>query len=131
MDLSDLKNKLTPVFKKYPQKIIAAYLFGSTVTGATMPLSDIDIAVLLTPGTKERDQKTKFFLYADLSRLLGRNDIDLVIMSHSGNLMLNAEIVRHGHVLYSSDNETRQEFEVNVSHRCIDFEMQRQNAMGV
>ena len=131
MDIDDLKNKLIPVFKKYPQEIVAAYLFGSTVDGTTMPLSDIDIAVLLTAGTKERGHRFKFLLYADLSRKLGRNDIDLVIMSLSGNLILNANIVRHGHVLYSIDNEARQEFEVKVSHLCIDFEMQRQNAMGV
>jgi len=131
MDTECLKSELAPVFSGYREEIVAAYLFGSTARGVTCPSSDIDIAVL----TRNRDKKSgaalKFRLYADLCRSLKRNDIDLVLLDLSGNLILNDEIVRHGKVLYSTDDDAREEFELNVLHRCADFKFQRRYVMGV
>lgn len=70
-------------------------------------------------------------MYADLCRRLKRNDVDLVLLNLSGNLILNDEIVRHGKVLYATNDEARDEFELKVLHRCLDFKFQRQYALGV
>jgi uncharacterized protein len=131
MDMEQLKIELAPVFSIYHKEIIAAYLFGSTAKGVTSPLSDIDIAVLLRHSDKTSGATLKFRLYADLCRKLKRNDIDLVLLDLSGNLILNDEIVRHGKVLFTTDDEAREEFELNVLHRHTDFKFQRQYAMGV
>jgi len=75
----------------------------------------------------------RFNLYADLCRTLGRNDIDLVILNYTSNLILKDTIIRHGIVLYTaddSDNE-RIDFELKVMHSCTDFKLQRQRVMGI
>ncbi|MHB8056622.1 MAG: type VII toxin-antitoxin system MntA family adenylyltransferase antitoxin [Desulfuromonadaceae bacterium] len=131
MDREQLKAKLTPLFLKYHDEIVAAYLFGSMAKGATTASSDIDIAILAADSDKRRGADLKIRLYSDLCRTLKRNDIDVVLLNLSGNLILNDEIVRHGMVLYTADTDTKEQFEVTVQHRCIDFKFQRQYAMGV
>lgn len=130
MDLEQLKINLAAVFSKYHEEIIAAYLFGSSCKGVATSSSDIDIALLVRNGDNKIGADLKFRLYADLCRTLKRNDIDLLLLNLSGNLVLNDEIVRHGKVLYTTDDEARQEFELNVLHRCTDFKFQRRYAMG-
>ena len=89
MDMECVKTELAPIFSGYREEIVAAYLFGSMARGVTNPSSDIDIAVL----TRNRDKKSgaalKLRLYADLCRSLKRNDVDLVLLDLSGNLILN------------------------------------------
>jgi len=131
MNTAHLKIALAPIFFKYQEEIIAAYLFGSTAKGMNSSASDIDIAVLLRNPDKKSGSVLKFRLYADLCRTLKRNDVDLVLLSLSGNLILNDEIVRNGEVLYASDDAAREEFELKVLHRCTDFKLQRRYAMGV
>ncbi len=131
MDFDQLKRELSAVFAKYQQAIISAYLFGSTAKGVTSSSSDIDIALLLHNNDKTSGVALKFSLYADLCRTLKRNDIDLLLLNTSGNLILNDEIIRHGKVLFSTDDEAREVFELNVLHRSTDFKFQRHYAMGV
>jgi predicted nucleotidyltransferase len=131
MELKLLENQLTPLFCKYHEEIVAAYLFGSTAEGVTTPSSDIDIAVLLHSRDKNCRAGLKLRLYADMCRVLKRNNIDLVVLSLSGNLILNEEIVRYGKILFSANDEVREDFELNVLHRCADFKSQRKYAMGV
>ena len=131
MDVEQLKTELTPVFGKYGVDIVAAYLFGSTAKGTASHSSDIDIAVLTSISDKGSRADLKLNLYADLCRKMKRNDIDLVMLNLSGNLVLSDDIVRNGIVLYSSKDESKNDFELNVLHRSIDFKLQRRYAMGV
>ena len=131
MDMEYLKTKLDPIFSRYHEEIIAAYLFGSTSKGVASQSSDIDIAVLSRNRDKKNGADLKFRMYADLCRALKRNDVDVVLLNLSGNLMLNDEIVRQGKVLYTTDDNAREEFELNVLHRCTDFKFQRRYAMGI
>ena len=131
MDLLQLKTKLAPDFSRYREEIVAAYLFGSMSRGEATPSSDIDIALLIRTYDKKNGASLKFRLYADICRTLERNDVDLVLLNLSGNLLLNDEIVRQGNVLYSTDDEAREEFELKVLHRSTDFKFQRKYIMGV
>jgi predicted nucleotidyltransferase len=131
MDTKQLKIALAPIFSAYQEEIVAAYLFGSTAKGINSSTSDIDIAVLLCNRDKKSGAALKFRLYADLCRQLKRNDIDVVLLDLSGNLILNDEIVRNGQVLYVSDDVAREDFELKVLHSCTDFKLQRLYAMGV
>jgi predicted nucleotidyltransferase len=131
MDFEQLKMELAGVFSKYNEEILCAYLFGSTAKGAASSESDIDIALLLHNNDNISGFALKFNLYADLCRTLKRNDIDILLLNLSGNLILNDEIVRHGKVLYSTDDEARETFELNMLHRSTDFKHQRLYALGV
>lgn len=117
--------------RRYRHDIVAVYLFGSRATREASPTSDVDIAILLKPGSVKQAAKLRFALYADLSRLLHRNDIDLVMLNTSRNLILQDTIVREGKLLYSADDEARIAYEVRTMHMCIDFKQQRKRNIGV
>ena len=131
MSSQDLKKTLLPVFRKYKDEVIAAYLFGSAAKDESTSSSDIDIALLLSGRQRESFMDLRFRLYADFCRILKRNDIDLVLLNLSGNLILQDEIVRNGVVLYDGNPELRIEFESKVLHDSIDFKNQRLQVIGV
>lgn len=120
-----------PVLNKHADALVAAYLFGSAATKETTPLSDIDIAVLFKTPARENRADLRFGLFADLSRALRRNDIDLIVLNTSSNLLLQEEIVRNGVLLYERDAVAREDYECRVLHMSIDFRGQRRWAMGV
>ena len=125
------KALLLPVFERYADSVVFAYLFGSAAKEEVTALSDIDIAVYLSYGTREFYSDTKLSLYADLCRALRSNDVDLVILNTSKNIVLLDEIVRNAVVLYDRDSDLREDFEVKVLHRAIDFKEQRFAVMGL
>lgn len=43
--IDDIKRALLPVFEKYRDKGVFAYLFGSVAVGESAPLSAVDVAV--------------------------------------------------------------------------------------
>lgn len=131
MSSEDLKKALLPVFRKYKDEVIAAYLFGSAAKDKAASSSDIDIALLLGGRQRESFMDLRFRLYADFCRALKRNDIDLVLLNLSGNLILQDEIVRNGVVLYDGNPELRIEFESKILHDSIDFKNQRLQVIGV
>ncbi|NTU43121.1 MAG: nucleotidyltransferase domain-containing protein [Nitrospirales bacterium] len=131
MQSDEIIEALSGVFKRHGDAVVFAYLFGSTARGETGPLSDVDVAVYLKGGTIEEKLEAKFGLYADFSRALKRNDIDVVVLNATDNLILLEEIVRHGKVIHDTDLDLRLDFEVKIIHRAIDFRTQRKAMMGV
>lgn len=126
-----VKDTLAPVFEKMRGRIAAAYLFGSSANGEAGPKSDIDIAVLLPTGEADVAFNLRLDLYADCSRALKRNDIDIVVMNRTRNLFLLDSVVRNGVVLFEADRELREEYEVKVMHDFIDIRDHRLKVMGV
>jgi hypothetical protein len=130
MKSDEIIEALSGVFQRH-SAVVFAYLFGSMVSGKTGPLSDVDVAVYLKGGTPEEKLDAKFGLYADFSRALMRNDIDVVVLNATDNLILLEEIVRNGRVIYDTDPDLRRDCEVKIIHRAIDFRTQRKAMMGV
>lgn len=122
---------LVPVFERYQDTVIFAYLFGSAVKDKGYPRGDIDIAVFLSHGARESYSDIKLSLYADFCRTLKGNDIDIMVLNDATNIIILDEIVRYGIVLYDMNPELREEFEIKVLHRAIDFKVQRLAVMGV
>ena len=120
-----IKAALEPVFQRNADKIVAAYLFGSSANGRVGPMSDIDIAVLLTGQTVVAAGDIKIDLYLDCSRALKRNDIDIAVLNTTKNLFLLHDVVSNGVVLFDSDRQLREEFEVKAIHDFIDFKEHR------
>jgi predicted nucleotidyltransferase len=129
--LNNINETILPVFERYANKIVCAYLFGSVVKGEVYPLSDVDIAVYLKEGTGEDYFEVKLALYADLCRALKRNDVDLVVLNTTANLMLLGDIVRNGVVIYDSNPAVREDYEIKILHRFIDFKTHRSAVMGI
>jgi uncharacterized protein len=126
--IEELKRALGPVFEKGKDKIVAVYLFGSGATGDFGPTSDIDLAVLLDEEFFAAADQIKIDVYLDCSRALKRNDIDVIVMNRTRNIILLDEVVRNGIVLFEANSGVREEFEVKVMHDCIDFRQHRMEA---
>jgi predicted nucleotidyltransferase len=131
MNLAELKRRLYPAFEEFGRQTVAAYLFGSAAEdGSVGPLSDIDIAVLFSERDKEVCFDLRLRLYARLSTILERNDIDVLALNLSANLVLMDEVVRKGRLLYETDREKRFDFETTILHRALDFRQQRLATLG-
>ena len=126
-----LANLLQPVFTQYGDILSAVYLFGSQATGEATERSDLDLAILLKPDAARAAASHRFTLFAECSRALKRNDIDLVILNTAKNLILQNDIIHTGVVLYSGDTDARIDYELKTQHLALDFRFQRNMAMGV
>lgn len=101
--------------------VIFAYLFGSYATGIRGKLSDVDIAVFLDKklSAKERfDRKLK--IMSDISALLRKDEIDVVILN-SAYPLLEHRIIKQGTLIFSSDEKERIEYESKAIMRYLDF----------
>jgi uncharacterized protein len=130
MNGNTIKKLLQLILEKYRNEIVSAYLFGTGAGGEMHPMSDIDIAVLLSE-TAGPPSGLKLSLYADFCRVLKRNDIDVVVLNRASNLILLDQVIRHGVLLFDRDRDLREEFEQRVLHRAIDFKNQRFANMGI
>lgn len=131
MNLDTLQNRLAPVFAKFGAQIAVAYLFGSHASGKeTGALSDLDIAVLLTESDAGICLDLRLRLYAEISKALGRNDVDVVVLNTTRNLVFTDEVLRQGQVLVENDPERRFDFEARILHRALDFRQQRLTVLG-
>ena len=110
------------------QGVLFAYLFGSCVTGVVTESSDIDIALFLEK--KRPDLDDYLSLHLKLSRALGTDKIDLLIINNTRNIILLDSIVRHGIIIHDGDRERRELFELNILHSAIDFKEQRRFLVG-
>jgi predicted nucleotidyltransferase len=122
-----LKNIISGALRE-SQDVLFAYLFGSCVAGAVTKSSDIDIAVYLEK--KRPDLDDQLSLHLKLSRALGTDKIDLLIINNTRNIILLDSIVRHGIVIHDRDRERRESFELHVLHSAIDFKEQRRLLIG-
>ena len=126
--LDTIKTKLQPIFINYKEKIIFCYCFGSMATNNYSGNSDVDLAFYVHPDAVNYD--FKLTLYADCSRALKRNDIDIIISNDLQNLILSESVVRYGILLYESNRDERTNYEIKTIHNAIDFRYQRKLAMG-
>lgn len=102
------KTIIESVLNFYPS-VSAVYLFGSYASEEYDNKSDIDIAILLTPGEKI---KKSFELQFRLETLLNLN-IDIILLREV-NTVLQKEIIISGRRIFCSDEYIADEFEMLV-----------------
>ena len=105
-----LRPQLACLFRQRP--VLLTYLFGSQTTGHTHAESDIDVAVLLDASlTADERFAERLTLIDALSRLLGTDNVDVVILNEASPLLA-YEVLRSGVLLYCTDDNARVEFQV-------------------
>ena len=98
--------------------IIFAYLFGSYAKEKQTHLSDIDIAVYVNDDGHAHDKKLG--ILNDLSKLLGSDSIDLVILNQSPISLL-TKILTNKIILVDHDPRIRHAFESLNMRMGFDF----------
>ena len=101
-------------------KVVFAYLFGGLARGERRLLSDVDIAVWLTPARNAA--KTKLELLENLTDVLGTDEIDLVVLNAQENVPLAAEVLRSCKVIVDKAPFERHKFESLALRKYFDFQ---------
>jgi predicted nucleotidyltransferase len=109
--------------------VVLAYLFGSQAEGTARPSSDIDIAVLLPPGTpREKCFDVRLNLTNALMDVFHKDDVDVVILNEAPPLLAH-QVVKYGRIVYE-DSATRPavDFVVHTAARYSDTRPARELA---
>ncbi len=98
--------------------IVAAYFFGSQVSGKTDAFSDYDFAVLL-PADWSKDKRWTLVgeLLDKAFAVVGQDKADVVDVSNQP-LWFQQVVVQTGKVIYDTDSVARSEYENTLIHRC-------------
>ena len=117
---ADIEQRLPALGERLARdpRVLFAYLFGGLAAGRRTPLSDVDVAVHLSPGADP--VQSKLDLIPLLSDALGTDEIDLVILDEAP-LMLRYRILRGRKVLAERDRSRRAAFESRTLREAWDF----------
>ena len=123
-NLSDVDRRVSGVLGDHPE-ILAAYLFGSVASGRSRPDSDIDIAVLVKEKKlRPNPLKYRLGLMAELGSVLGRSDIDLVLMNEASPALAQ-NIITKGRLIFEGSRSARLAFQVRTLNVFLDTEPMR------
>jgi len=113
----EILEALRKIFKS-EEKISVAYMFGSHAKNLNTPMSDVDIAVLLSETPKNL-LECHLYLINKLSGILG-NNLDLIILN-TAPPMLQHQIIKYGKIVYSRNERERIIFEARAESEYLDF----------
>lgn len=120
--ITEIIKKLKKFFENR-KEVQFAILFGSLAKGMANALSDIDIAVMITPQFKDTfPYGYQATLTADLMQELKRNDVDVVILNNAP-IALRYQVLRHGKFIYVQDKQAPIQFQIDTVNRYEDFKM--------
>ncbi|MCL4514046.1 MAG: nucleotidyltransferase domain-containing protein [Firmicutes bacterium] len=114
--------KLKTFFANQPD-ILAVYLFGSYGTEFQTPDSDVDFAVLFSPGAKI-DLMAEMSLLGRMSMILGEDRLDLVNLNIVP-LRLQYKVISTGRLIYEQDYIQTCDFVEEVFLRYQDYGIDR------
>jgi predicted nucleotidyltransferase len=97
-------------------RVLGVYAFSSRAEGTAGSSSDIDVAVLLD---RALDLAEELRLRATVVEELRRDDVDLVVLNQAPPLLC-YEVLAHGKLLFSWDEELLQEFEERTLREYFD-----------
>jgi uncharacterized protein len=119
MDVEGLAAELREVLAR-DERVDCAWLFGSVARNEAGPLSDVDVAVLLSPSiAPESRLEIAAALWENLERRCPR--VDLVILEEAPPA-LRHRVFRDGILLVERDERRRVAFETRAIQEYLDFQ---------
>ena len=98
MNLMIKREEMAKIAEKYGLNLLV--LFGSQATGKTHPMSDVDIGYT---ANEQLELKTRFEIEREISKVLGRDDVELVDLQRISPLMKKI-IADEGVMLYERES---------------------------
>ena len=111
--------ELRRIFASYPQ-IKLVYLFGSAARQDMGPMSDFDFAVFLGSRDTTEAARIRFQLMGDLSRILGTDNVDVIILDTVKSPELKYNVIREGELIFEKE-PFRVIFEPSILNEYFDF----------
>jgi len=122
LTIAEITEKLNKYFDEH-EEILFAIIFGSTAKGTANKISDVDIAVMISPNFNESFPfGYQAELITDFMRILKRNGVDVVILNEAP-IALKHEILRYGKFIYVRDKQARIKFQVDTINQYEDYKM--------
>ncbi|MGH2541376.1 MAG: type VII toxin-antitoxin system MntA family adenylyltransferase antitoxin [Ardenticatenaceae bacterium] len=120
--IENLKCCLPLILQSSP--ILLAYAYGSVAAGVPTPLSDVDIALVLSPD-REQSPYERFLIPSEIALTIEARysiqDADVRIVNDAP-LRVQGRVVTEGTLLYSRDETFRITYEVQTRKRYFDFQ---------
>ena len=114
-----LEDRIGLALASLPERVVAAYLFGSEARGEASAQSDLDIGILLWESRPLTLKDGGFDLAAALSADLGR-EVDLAVLN-GAPVDLAARVPRDVRPLLDRDRSLRIAFEVRTRNEYFDL----------
>ncbi len=119
ISIKELKQVINVIFRQHSE-IQLAYIYGSYAQGSHTEFSDIDIGVILKENFKEPP-----LYFAELSSKIEKCfnykiNVDLRILNNATPRFL-FQVIKSGIILYSQDNNFKDEYEIKVIHQYLDI----------
>jgi predicted nucleotidyltransferase len=116
----ELKMSLPGILSRYP--VVSAYLFGTLAQEQATPLSDVDIALVISLDEFSSSSRLKLELEIEdqINRFAEIPNVDVRIINDAP-LMVQGKILTKGVLLYCQDEEARIEFETCTRMEYFDF----------
>ena len=119
-----IRRAVTSFLTSRPE-VEAGYVFGSVVTGRARPDSDVDIAVLISDKAMRRGVlRYRLKLMADLMDVLGRSDVDLIVLNEAPPLLAH-RVLSRGKLIFERSPNARVAFQVRTVNRYLDSQPMR------
>ncbi|WP_190239924.1 type VII toxin-antitoxin system MntA family adenylyltransferase antitoxin [Pelotomaculum schinkii] len=99
-------------------EVMAAYVFGSYAEDVARPDSDIDIAVIMEPVSRDT-MEYRLAVMEDIKRLTGL-DADIIVLNEAP-IMLQFQVIQKGKVVFERDADKRAVFVMSVAGRYYDY----------
>lgn len=94
--------QLIKIFEFYPE-IKLVYFFGSRAKGESGPLSDYDFGIYTGEKRTDKIFNLKFKLQDKISRALGTDKVDVVMMDIAQSPELKYGIIKEGSLIYEKE----------------------------
>lgn len=106
---------------------VLVYLFGSQAEGTARSSSDVDVAILLPPGTpRDRFFEVRLALTNALMDALHQNALDVVVLNEAPPLLAH-QVVKFGKIIYEDPlTQPAADFYVHTAARYADTAHTRQ-----
>lgn len=112
--------KVISAFQSHPE-VKLAYFFGSRAKNEEGPMSDYDFAVYLDEKDKKKVFETKFVLMDEISRLIGTDKIDIVVLDITENPEIKFFIIKEGKLIFEREAHYRVLVEPRIMNEYFDF----------
>jgi len=119
-----------PDFIEYIRRdkdITAVFVFGSAAKGNLKPLSDLDLAVLLSDKLSKEDRKQKELdLTGTCNAIFQTDEIDLIILNDAPPRIAH-HILKSGELLFLRNEMEYLDFSERIQRQYLDFKYYRNN----
>lgn len=105
-------SKIREVLEKKPE-VLAAYLYGSHAKGYAREGSDIDVAILTTPGFETGGYGYQFNVEDDLDSVVKEFKVEAVVVENMSLPLKHSSVVQ-GQLIYSKDDLLRAKEQVQI-----------------